>query len=347
MKNFIFLFLITLSFSVASQIPTIKAVGGAGTNILWAEEKMNTDPEGPGFFYNDCSQNVKPVSASSTLAPQGAADYDIKNLNDDDPMTAWIEGKPDYGIGEYFEIETPNVNTIYNGYQASPTTWKNNSRVKTFKVYKDNKPLCFLELTDEMGAQRFELPGETNYNYENPSIFKFEIVEIYKGLKWPDVAISHVDLVLCCFAENTNILGSTSDLPVSGIICGQNVYTVDINSGAISNTEIQKTTRQTHLSLLKIHTASKQIDVTPDHPLYIKNYGFISLSKILDIKGWKNNKDLINEIEILTWDDKSSKLLYEKLTGIELIHGVFETFSILKISRGSTFIANGFVTKTY
>lgn len=161
------------------------------------------------------------------------------------------------------------------------------------------------------------------------------------------MAISHIDLVLCCFAENTNILGSTGDLPVSGIIYGQNAKTVDINSGTISNTEILKTTKQTHLSLLKINTDSKQIDVTPDHPLYIKNYGFISMNKILDLKGWENYKDLINEIEILTWDDKSSKLLYEKLTGIELISGVFETFAILKLSQGSTFIANGIVTKTY
>ncbi|MBK7096448.1 MAG: hypothetical protein IPH57_15860 [Saprospiraceae bacterium] len=347
MKKYSFLFLIAFSYSAASQLPTIKAVGGAGKNILWAEEKKNADPDGLGFFHNDCEQGVTPVSASSTLEPQGSSNYDMKNLNDYDPMTAWIEGKPGYGIGEYFEIKTPNVNTIYNGYQSSPTIWKNNSRVKTFKVYIDNRPLCFLKLTDEMGAQIFELPDVNNYDYEKPSIFKFEIVEVYKGLKWSDVAISHIDLVLCCFAENTIIMGTTGDLPVSDIIYGQNTYTVDINSGKISSTKILKTTKQTHLSLLKILTTSKQIYITQDHPIYIKKYGFISLSKILNTKGLENYIDLIDEIEILTWNDASGMLLYEKLTGIELIQGIFETFSILKLSHGNTFIANGIVTQTY
>jgi len=140
MKSIIILVSILSLFSskAISQIPTIKAVGGGGTNVDWLEEKKNTDPEGPGYFYNDCAQGVDPIKASSTLAPQGKNNYSVKNLSDDSPMTAWVEGKSDYGIGEWFEIKAINVNVIYNGYQSSPISWINNSRVKKFKVYKNN-----------------------------------------------------------------------------------------------------------------------------------------------------------------------------------------------------------------
>ena len=66
-----------------------------------------------------------PTKASSTLKGQGSKNYSIKNLIDDNPMTAWVEGVTGYGIGEWFEIKG-KANIIYNGYQSSPTNWKNN-----------------------------------------------------------------------------------------------------------------------------------------------------------------------------------------------------------------------------
>ena len=89
-----------------------QAVGGAGKNILWAEEKKNADPDGLGFFHNDCEQGVTPVSASSTLEPQGSSNYDMKNLNDYDPMTAWIEGKPGYGTVSYTHLMLPTSDLV-------------------------------------------------------------------------------------------------------------------------------------------------------------------------------------------------------------------------------------------
>ena len=160
-----------------SQIPTINAVCGEGKNIDWPSIKIEEekDTDGPGFFYMDCDQGVNPLKASSTLANQGKNNYDIKNINDNNPMTAWVEGKADYGIGEFFEIKAAGINTIYNGYQSSPKSWIENSRVKKFKVYKNNVAICYLELTDEMGRQSFELPGHNNYNIEKFDINSKEI----------------------------------------------------------------------------------------------------------------------------------------------------------------------------
>lgn len=346
MKQILLFAILAFTVNAIAQIPTVKAVGGSGTNINWAEEKKKADAE-PGFFYNDCAQGVTAVSASSVLAPQGKKNYDIKNLTDDDPTTAWVEGKTDYGTGEYFEIKSPWVNVIYNGYQSTPETWKNNSRVKKFKVYKNGKPYCFLELTDEMGAQHFELPNAENNDMNVPSVFKFEIMDVYKGAKWQDVAISHIDWVLCCFSQNTGILGQTGALPVQSLNNKQIIYTLDIENAKLNTATVQKITHQTHLRLLKIVTTGKQIEVTPDHPLYIKGYGFISLNKYLQISKQNDFTALVGKTEVLTWNAETNKPEFEIINKIEITDGVFDTYTILKLDKGEVFIANGFVTRLY
>jgi len=46
-------------------------------------------------------------------------------------------------------------------------------------------------------------------------------------------------------------------------------------------------------------------------------------------------------------NEHTNQVEYEKVSGLELSKGVFETYSILNLSEGKTFIANGFVTKVY
>jgi hypothetical protein len=193
MKNLFLIYFIIFSASLYAQtLPTINAKGGKGQSVDWLPIK---EEEHEGFFFNECAGIVEIVSASSELKPQGTKTYSVENLRDEDPMTAWVEGKPGYGIGESFSVRALTINTIYNGYQSTPLNWKNNSRVKKLKVYKDNKAICFLLLTDEMGEQVFTLPIKKDEEFH---VFKFEIVEVYKGLKWDDVAVSHVDYVEKC-----------------------------------------------------------------------------------------------------------------------------------------------------
>ena len=75
--------------------------------------------------------------------------------------------------------------------------WINNSRVKKFKIYVDNQPVCYLTLKDKMGGQSFDLPikaGDEPWLVEWKEI-KFEIIEVYKGDKWSDVAITEIHRV--------------------------------------------------------------------------------------------------------------------------------------------------------
>jgi hypothetical protein len=336
-----------------SQIPTIRSFSGDGKNVDWPKIKADTEKEekaaggGPGFYNYDCDQGVNPISASSTLANQGKYHYKINNINDADPMTAWIEGKQDYGIGEYFEIKAAGINVICNGYQASPKAWIENSRVKKFKVYKNNVPLCFLELADEMGRLSFELPDYKGYNRKKESVYKFEIVDVYKGTKWKDVGISEIDLGLCCVAESSTIKTSSEQAIIANVNKGFTISTINTSTGELSNAEVLKVFKQRHLSLLKINCGTKEIQLTYNHPLYIKDFGFSSINRYMEVKNLKNYEDLINRIELGVWDESKNQIIFEKLENIEIITGVFETITIGKLTRGNTFITNGFISRVY
>ena len=83
--------------------------------------------------------------------------------------TAWIEGEPGYGTGQYIEFDYDfndtlrackyycQYFTILNGYQKSKHTWNKYARVKRFKVYANGDSLCYLDLHDHYGLQFFML----------------------------------------------------------------------------------------------------------------------------------------------------------------------------------------------
>ncbi len=339
-----FLLLANIAYS---QIPTIRAIGGEGTAVNWPQLKQSEDPEGPGYFYNDCSQGVEPIGASSTLAPQGSKSYGVKNLSDDNPMSAWVEGKADYGIGTYFEISTPGVNVIYNGYQSSVKSWLDNSRVKKFKVYKDGEPLCFLELTDEMGAQHFELPGHNHMDLSDPSIFRFEIVEVYPGLKWKDVAISEIDLTLCCIGSASQVSTPRLAQTVCSLAVGDRILAIDLNNQSIYNTTVQKITKAKHLSMLRIVCDDKEFICTAHHPLYTEKFGFISMAKYANLLELPDFSSLVGTVYIGLYDKNPGKVIFKPLSSVEVLEGVFETYNIKTDFPAGTYITNGFINCSY
>jgi hypothetical protein len=219
--------------------------------------------------------------------------------------------------------------------------------VKRFKIYKNNKPFCLLDLTDEMGEQMFELPLLENEDNNTYHTFKFEIVEVYKGSKYSDVAISEIQNKGCCMTGDTQILNGVNQTNIATIAKGRNILGMDVQSGATTATEILTIAKQTHLTMIRISTDSQQIEVTPDHPLFLKAYGFISISRYLKTKGLADYQELVNTTEVLTLNTQTGKPEYKLISSIEVLHGIFETYSILKVSKGNTYVANGFVTCTY
>ena len=335
----------------ADELPIIQAIGGEGKSIDWEKiEKENLESQidgdyGPDYFYNDCAQGVLVTQISSQLSNQGKYSYGKNHLTDNDPKTAWVEGKSDYGIGEYFIVKGYCPNTLYNGYQSNPSNWKNNSRVKRFKIYVNNKASAYLDLTDEMGIQRFDIPFGGSPFRENTSSdeFKFEIVSVYEGDKWSDVAISHIDYIACCFALETEIM--KSDVSIEKIKEGDNIYTIDINTGELSSGLIQKISSEKHVNVIDLYTENHNIKVTKNHPLFFENYGFISIEDLQ--KKLNISIDVKRYPRILTLNKATKKIEYEKLIRLIELNKVIDTYTIRKISNNSNYIANGFISKPY
>ena len=141
-----------------------------------------------------CGGGNYKIKASSSLGVSYKAEF----ANDLSYKTAWVEGKKDEGIGEYLEYyfknDSPRITEIIisNGYMKSEETWKNNNRVKKLKLYINGVPLGILNLKDSRTDQYFEV-GTLGHNKNGTDlILKFEILEVYKGSKYNDTAITEI-----------------------------------------------------------------------------------------------------------------------------------------------------------
>jgi len=362
-KLLLILFVLPL-FTIAQDLPTIYANGGE-KEVNW-DELLREDERTGGaeeLWWVNCMFELD-VYASSTLNSQGDNRYGADNLGDIDPRTAWVEGEPGYGIGvslffPFFSHLPPNF-VILNGYQKSIKAWNDNSRVKKFKIYLDDIPLCYLVLEDRMGKQSFELPSyddkifkyylkgiEGQYQQIDGETLKFEIIEVYKGKKWSDVAISEIYTFGCCFTQNTSIFNNLEETTISNIKKGSKISIINLESDKIEQTKVIKTVKVIHHKILKISTSENQIEITPDHPLYIKGYGLSSLYKVKRLQNKKSYSDLINNVEVLVWNKDTQKSKYVLLLDIKVLKGDFETYNILEMEGGKNFIANGFITSVY
>jgi hypothetical protein len=153
-----------------------------------------------------CGGGPKEVTASSFLKSEGENHYEPKNAHDLNYKSAWVEGISGYGIGEYllytFKGASPRITEInvVNGYVKSKTAWKNNSRVKKLKVYFNDEPYAILNLKDIRATQSFKVKPIGNGDRKDFDLLKtkpdwtlkFEILDVYKGLKYDDVVISEI-----------------------------------------------------------------------------------------------------------------------------------------------------------
>ncbi len=206
--------------SVTALKPTLGAVYDVSkeTCTKWAEafeHLQKTNGQVEGYEYPDrfdealggpwetisdgcswyCGGQVETVSASSTLSQSKSASYTHKNLHDSDIRTAWVEGKPDHGVGESVSFKAYGAVveqiSIWNGYQKSPSLYIQNSRAKTLKLYVNDAPLYLLHLEDTRAVQYFTI---SPINVQTaPATLRFEIVEVYPGSKWADTAISEIN----------------------------------------------------------------------------------------------------------------------------------------------------------
>lgn len=305
-----------------------------------------------------CGGGPKKVTASSSLSSQGDNSYEAKNAHDLSYKTAWVEGVSGYGIGEYLEYhfapESPRITKIIvvNGYVKSKPAYNNNSRVKKLKVYVNDKPYAILNLKDVIAEQIFEVEPIGNRNRKDLDklktqpdwTIKFEILEVYKGLKYDDVVITEIyfdGLDVHCLAKGTkiqladNVIKNIEDLKV-----GDLVAYMDFETKTLKSAKIEKTEKVIHHGLVTYRFESGlTITATQDHPFKVDNKGWASLKpyKSKQYKGFENiNKILIGDF-FLTVSGT------EKLVSIDFLEEEQETYTISKLSSGDNFIANGLI----
>lgn len=233
-----------------------------------------------------CAGGPYSVSASSYLKSSGYVNYKGANAHDLNYRKVWAEGVDGDGIGEYliykFRGGSPRVTKIIvvNGYVKNQTVFKENSRVKKLKVYKDGKPIAILELKDMMGEQVFEI-GTLGDNRENAPAWslKFEILEVYKGDKYDDTVISELyfaGIDVHCLAKGTKIsMGDGSEKNIEEVKAGDKV--LSYSSKGIGVSVVKVTAVATHEGFVRYKfTSGKELVCTLDHPLLSIENGWVS-----------------------------------------------------------------------
>lgn len=306
-----------------------------------------------------CAGGPSKVLASSALKDQGGITYSGKNAHDFSYNKAWVEGVEGYGIGEYllykFPTNSPRVTKIIiaNGYVKSMKTWKENSRVKKLLMYYNDKPYAILKLEDSCSEQYFVLGdtlGVIDYNlpmYNNDDkgmSLKFEILEVYKGDKYDDTAISELYFsgvdVHCLVAGTVIRMADGSGKNIESIRNGDAVLTYMPENGKFEASTVKNVVSARHSNLVTYSFESgNSITCTMDHPFMLSDKSWVSYSpeKTKVYSGF----DSVRKVEI------SDKFMttgnYEVLSGITVIDDEETTYTITLLDKGNTFVANGVV----
>lgn len=303
-----------------------------------------------------CGGGPSKVSASSTLGSQGNNTYEAENAHDLDLKTAWVEGVKGYGIGEYLEYEFPaagpRINTIIiaNGYVKSQTAWKNNSRVKQLKMYLDGKPVALLNLKDINAQQSFKVEPLGQSDRSNLDALKdhpnwklrFEIMDVYKGDKYDDVVITDLffdGLDVHCLGAGTLIrMADGSEKPIENLQIGEEVMSYNLSENRFEPASILELANPMHDHLIELQFEhGEPIVATRDHPFF-DGLKWKSYAPGKTMKDY--HYDAVQQLKV------GDVLGEKRIVAIKELEGFHPTYTIVRLSRNSVFVANGVLTGT-
>jgi hypothetical protein len=153
--------------------------------------------QGPGCSWY-CGGGPYKITASTYLKDDRKITYKPDNIHDFDLFTAWVPDNTNGSLGKkinfHFKPFAPRVNEIliWNGYIKNIDIWKSNSRVAKFKMFVNGKPTAILELKDIKNTQSFKINPIQSTDSTRDLILTLEILEVYKGTKYDDVAVSEI-----------------------------------------------------------------------------------------------------------------------------------------------------------
>ncbi len=178
-------------------------------NTFDPENPLNGGSEegwGQVIFYDAGIKNIKASSYLSENTKNGFIEYVPQNLlerlyymtgDDYDRVTydtvtpPWVEGKEDYGIGEYLDIEfkwPSDELQILNGFVdfTRMDLYEKNSRVKTVLIESENPKFSkAYEIEDLVRYTLITLPEKTDK-------IRMTIKDVYPGSKYKDTCLSSI-----------------------------------------------------------------------------------------------------------------------------------------------------------
>jgi Protein of unknown function (DUF1557). len=290
-----------------------------------------------------CGGGPNKITASSVLPPNKDLDYVPENIHDFSLRTAWVEGKAGYGIGESitfrFEKNSPPVTAveIFNGYMKSDALWLANSRVKQLKLYIDNKPYAILNLKDIKSKQIFYI--DTLQGTKSDLFLKFEIVDVYKGDKYDDVAISELEfdgIGVHCFAKGTMIATPDGQIEIEKLTVGSKVLSYNEQTKRVETSTVEKLASIEHDNLYELNFSGTTITVTDDHPFYHNGQYY---SVVENNKYGVQTKQLRQGQAVNFLAD--GQLRDMELTSMRKLDTRETTYTITRLDRNRLFFANG------
>ena len=177
---------------VAAPVPT-----GPRQDLAAREPSAPPRPARPRSTTESCAPysgalGTERYCASSILAPQLGNSYGVQHLFEGTGTSAWVEGKPGQGVGEWVVVEFDGQRLIkgveiQNGYQKNADIYQKNSRVRRLRVVFSQGESRTFTLQDQLGAQTltFDRPIKAYWA-------QFIIDEVYAGSKYTDTALSRL-----------------------------------------------------------------------------------------------------------------------------------------------------------
>ena len=137
------------------------------------------------------------IAASSTLSN---GDYDVLNLMDGDPDTAWVEGVEGVGIGENITFYLLNDTTVYGlsilpGYLKNEKVYYNNGVPERLKIKADTGYEEIIDISDYFPDFNNPENSMINIDFSEPidaTEINVEILSATAGEKYEDTCISEM-----------------------------------------------------------------------------------------------------------------------------------------------------------
>jgi hypothetical protein len=138
------------------------------------------------------------VSSSSHLPSDRYGSYGPHAAIDGSEETAWVEGVPGPGTGEWIQLTFPGTIELHAlrfdvGFDKNADLFAKNNRIKKATLVFSNGEQTSLSFDDARGLQEFSMVRAPGPNVETASI-KIIVDEVYSGTAYDDTCLAEMEV---------------------------------------------------------------------------------------------------------------------------------------------------------